>query len=388
VDVDGESLAAFASEHELAAARPTAISVDWSSPAVAAEADPAAAAPDAGREAARTARRPRSPAAVPDHGWRRLLLPALVILLVGETALLGWVLARRWPASDSNMAPVTITSEPAGAEVLVDGQAQGRTPVTAELAAGSHQLQVGVEGATWTQMLDVKPGAPSTLHVVQAAPAMAQDQRRQSATLEITTEPAGLPVSVDGTPRGVSPLSVKSLQPGSHEVTVTGATSVARRTVTLAAGARTTVLISTAAGGGIASGWLTIAAPVPVRIQEGGTLLGSSESPRLLLPVGRHVLEFSNPAFDYRVQRTVQITAGQTAAVTLEPATGTLSVNAQPWAEVWIDGKRIGETPIGNLPLAIGNHDLMLRHPELGERRRTVAVTANTPARLGIDFRQ
>jgi serine/threonine-protein kinase len=68
--------------------------------------------------------------------------------------------------------------------------------------------------------------------------------------------------------------------------------------------------------------------------------------------------------------------------------TGTLSVNAQPWAEVWVDGQRIGETPIGNLSLPIGHHELVVRHPQLGERRQTVAVGANGPSRIGIDLRR
>ena len=34
-----------------------------------------------------------------------------------------------------------------------------------------------------------------------------------------------------------------------------------------------------------------------------------------------------------------------------------------------------------------GNHDVVVRHPQLGERRRTVAVGASGPTRVGIDMR-
>ena len=225
---------------------------------------------------------------------------------------------------------------------------------------------------------------------MQTGAAVSRDTPERG-TLEITTEPAGLAVAIDRRPAGVSPISVGDLQPGTHEVTITRGTTVLRRTVSVDAGVPTAVLIATASAGpgpGLESGWLTVAAPVPVRILESGNLLGTSETPRLLLTVGRHDLEFVNETFGYRVLRTVQIAAGSGASAGLEPATGTLSVNAQPWAEVWVDGKRVGETPIGNLSLPIGNHDLMVRHPQLGERRRTVAVSANTPARIGIDLRQ
>jgi PEGA domain-containing protein len=39
--------------------------------------------------------------------------------------------------------------------------------------------------------------------------------------------------------------------------------------------------------------------------------------------------------------------------------TGTLSVNAQPWAEVWVDGKSWGQTPV-ELELPPGKHKVAL----------------------------
>jgi hypothetical protein len=67
---------------------------------------------------------------------------------------------------------------------------------------------------------------------------------------------------------------------------------------------------------------------------------------------------------------------------------GTISVNAVPWAEVLLDGKAIGETPIANLSVPIGPHELVLRNPRYTEQRRSVVVTVGTPVRLGVDLRQ
>ena len=95
-----------------------------------------------------------------------------------------------------------------------------------------------------------------------------------------------------------------------------------------------------------------------------------------MLVAGPHRLEIANPALDYRVTRNVEIRTGQTTAFTLDAPKGTLHVNALPWAEVFLDGKRAGETPIGNLSVSIGNHELVFRHPSLGEQRKTVTVGA------------
>jgi eukaryotic-like serine/threonine-protein kinase len=67
--------------------------------------------------------------------------------------------------------------------------------------------------------------------------------------------------------------------------------------------------------------------------------------------------------------------------------TGTVHVNAVPWAEVWIDGKRVGETPIGNLSIAIGPHELVFRHPELGEKTVLTVVKPGAPTMIATDLR-
>ena len=61
-------------------------------------------------------------------------------------------------------------------------------------------------------------------------------------------------------------------------------------------------------------------------------------------------------------------------------------MNARPWAEVMVDGTSIGQTPIANLQVGVGPHELVFRHPQLGERKQTVVVTAKGPNRIAMDF--
>jgi hypothetical protein len=75
-------------------------------------------------------------------------------------------------------------------------------------------------------------------------------------------------------------------------------------------------------------------------------------------------------------------------AVKVEFPKGTIAINAVPWAEVWVDGEKIGETPIGNLSMTIGTHDVVFRHPDLGEQRHKATVTLTAPARLSVDLRK
>jgi hypothetical protein len=136
------------------------------------------------------------------------------------------------------------------------------------------------------------------------------------------------------------------------------------------------------------AGRLAVTAPVPLRLYESGRLVGTTEAESTMLPQGTHQLEFVNEAVGFRARRTVSIKPGATSSVKLDAPPGTLHVNAVPWAEVWIDGERIGDTPIGNLQTKIGSREIVFRHPELGERRTTVTVTLKEPARISMDLRK
>ena len=74
----------------------------------------------------------------------------------------------------------------------------------------------------------------------------------------------------------------------------------------------------------------------------------------------------------------------------IEPSlpTGFANLNATPWAEVWIAGRKVGETPLGRVPLTIGSHDIQFRHPELGDQTRTLVVTTGSVALLSVDMKK
>jgi hypothetical protein len=252
---------------------------------------------------------------------------------------------------------------------------------------------------------------PSSALRIQAEPlnanasTLAQNERQASATsaaapvtgsgaLVIQTEPSQLTIVIDDVVKGKSPLSLAALTPGQHRVEVRGGTTVVRSTVSITAGERTVLVMSpmerAAAPVAIAAagGWLTVSAPVMLTIRESGRLLGTTESDRLMVPAGEHSLEVGNDALGFKASRTVTIEAGKTALLPIDVPDGILNINAQPWAEVWIDGRRLGETPIANVTRPIGSHEVILRHPDLGERRETVTVTLKQPTRLGVDMRR
>ena len=283
---------------------------------------------------------------------------------------------------------VTITSEPAGSTVAIDGAVRGQTPLTIALDSGAHTIVVGTGAQARSQNVNVTRGGDSSMHV-QLPAAVAAPAPVARGALQIATEPPGARVWVDGEARGTAPITISDLNGGDHAVTVrSGSGDPINRTVTVKDGTTASLVITMPGAGAFASGWLAISSAVPLQVMEKGALLGTTEMPRILLPTGAHELELVNAGLNYRVTRNVTIAGGQTAAFTVVPPRGTLSVNALPWAEVWIDGQRAGETPIGNYSIPIGTHELLFRHPELGEQRRTVTIGAQGPVRVGVDMKK
>jgi hypothetical protein len=136
------------------------------------------------------------------------------------------------------------------------------------------------------------------------------------------------------------------------------------------------------------AGSVAVTTPVPMQVLLKGRVVATTEAESFMLPVGTQELEFVNRNVGYQVRRTVTVQAGKTTTLRLDPPSGTVNINAVPWAEVWMDGQRIGETPLGNLQAPIGSRELVFRHPDLGERRATVLVTLKEPARISMDLRK
>lgn len=323
---------------------------------------------------------PQAPAATRESGLRlgvALLAVALVVALSGVV----WLAA---PGLVSRSGALQIETDTPGADVVVDGTYRGKTPLLLPLAAGEHRLEVRQGELSRSVPVEVAERA-TVVHHISWAPAAEPVQA--TGGLEITSEPRGQFVMVDGQPSGVTPLTVTGLAPGAHEVAIRRNGTMVRRMVQVESGATASLMI-TAGGAGPTSGWLTVDVPVPVQVYEAGALVGSSESERILVPAGQHVYDFVNTALGFQASETVQVGAGQTAAVALSLPRGTINVNAIPWAEVWLDGQALGETPIGNVTWTIGPHEVILRHPEFGERRITATITTGDPARVAVDMRK
>ena len=88
------------------------------------------------------------------------------------------------------------------------------------------------------------------------------------------------------------------------------------------------------------------------------------------------------------MRQVVDVRVGQVTPLVVAVPNGTLNINAQPWAVVWLDGASIGETPLGNLSVVPGEHEIVFRHPELGEHREKTMVRAGVETRVAVNLQK
>jgi hypothetical protein len=98
-------------------------------------------------------------------------------------------------------AKVTISTEPAGAEVLVAGTAKGVTPLETELMGGNYRLELNRAGyKPWQSDIAVKANTPLAIGPVKLGVPDGQ--------LVVHSSPAGANVTIGGAFRGRTPLEV------------------------------------------------------------------------------------------------------------------------------------------------------------------------------------
>ncbi len=324
-----------------------------------------------------------TPRVSPRISKKAMLVAVAVIILAGGGTYASRYMSSRGGAVAPTTGTLVVQSNPAGVQVFVDGQDHGQTPARISVKPGAHILELRGRGVPRVINLTVNAGAEVS-HTVEFA------NTPETGSIRVESQPAGAKVLIDGTDRGVAPVTVTDLVPGDHEVILQTPLASARHVVSVQAGGTASLVApvaATTANGGPISGWLVVKAPFSLEIREEGRLLGTSETDRLMLASGRHDLQLVSETMGYRAARSITVMPGKVETIKVDLPNGTVSINATPWAEVWVDGQRVGETPIGNLSMPIGPHEVVFRHPQFGEKRHAISVTMQGTTRVVMDMK-
>jgi PEGA domain len=342
---------------------------------------------------------PQQPVAkgVPTY-WRHVAL-GLAVLCLAEGALIGVKYRQSLSVLPSSDGTVRVDSKPVGAQVKIDGQPKGATPLSVQVSAGTHVMELSVGGEPRVIPITVTSGETLGQYVELAGvPA--------TGRLGVSSMPSGAAILIDGQPKGVTPAELPDLAVGDHELILDLNGARARQPVTIAAGTLTKVEVRLGQGAPGANGAngapgapgaanpvaavpttgsLQVKVPFEMQVFEGTTLVGVTSN-KLPLPPGPHDLRIVSETLEFEAPLHAEIVVGKTTRLPVALPKGSISLNATPWAEVWIDGEKVGETPIGNYAVTIGPHEVVFKNPDLGEQHHAATVTAATPVKLSVDL--
>lgn len=118
-----------------------------------------------------------------------------------------------------NTGSIYMLTTPQGANAYVDGTSYGLTPALAtNLASGTHQVRLSLAGfQDWVGNVNVPAG--STITVSQTLSLIPTTTPVPgTGSIAVSSNPAGAQVLLDGNYVGITPLTIPSVQPGSHTI--------------------------------------------------------------------------------------------------------------------------------------------------------------------------
>ena len=191
-----------------------------------------------------------------------------------------------------NWAPVSLTTVPPGAEVRVDGEVVGVTPIEMQLTAGEREIEARLAGYNaWHDKVVVNANEPQQLQDVKLSLA--------DGLVDLASNPSGANVSIDNEYRGRTPLRVRLTPERKHLLTLTKpGYETATRELSVAADSGRRLQVDLAAQYGEIE---VRSDPAGAEIYVDGQRQGTTPS-RLTLTAIAHRIEVREPAYAMATQ--------------------------------------------------------------------------------------
>ncbi|MDP2321653.1 MAG: PEGA domain-containing protein [Acidobacteriota bacterium] len=148
---------------------------------------------------------------------RNPIVLALALFVVVLSSLVAWLWTRDPGRPRAGEGQLVVQSRPVAARVSIDGEERGVTPLTISLPSGAYVLEVQ-SGKSEPRVI------PLTIQAgVQTAQYIELQNVALTGGLDVRSDPPGARVTIDGQSRGTTPVTVRDLAPGDHQVVLEAA---------------------------------------------------------------------------------------------------------------------------------------------------------------------
>jgi len=144
----------------------------------------------------------------------------VVTVISGSTATVSVTMS---PAG-GGAGTLTVTTRPSGARISLDGAYIGLTPLSRSVAVGTHTIRLAKTGyRDYTETISIASGLTTPVDAVlvrEGVETTPAQPVQGSGSISVTSTPDGAYVFINNEMKGVTPLTVPGLSPGSCTVRI------------------------------------------------------------------------------------------------------------------------------------------------------------------------
>jgi hypothetical protein len=279
-----------------------------------------------------------------------------------------------------------VTSNPANANIYVDGVLKGKTPLMLkDTAAGSHAILVILSGyADWKATVEAPSGGTRTVSAI-----LKETDTDVNQGLDISSNPGGAKIILDGVEKGVTPKTLNNIAPGIHiiEIGYPGYNSW-KSTIDVPETKIKVISVNLTPNPASAPGWITVFSnPGNASVTLDGNYVGRTSAGSSLnldnKPPGDYTLVLTLPGYKSFTMWVIVLPNNVTTVnATLVPvsgpfAKGALSVTSDPaGATIFVDNKSLGTSPFMTDNITTGDHLVIIRMDGYQDYSTSILVTA------------
>lgn len=243
----------------------------------------------------------------------------------------------------SGYGTLEIESFPEGAAVYIDNRLRGRTPFREDVAPGSYSIRLEHSDFQQSTLIVQIESGERVIKRMDLEPVY---------ILEISANPADALIKIDGAFQGKTPSTITWTQADCELVIERDGWSTFRKNLTLRPG--TNVIDYALEKSSIR---ISInSAPSDAQVYIDDKFIGKTPLNEELSP-GSYALKVQKEGFRIE-EKQIRLSSDITQSFTLQASESvTIKISVHPWAEVFIDGKSIGNVPpIKEISLTVGPH--------------------------------